>query len=338
VAAECIDECGTARLGSSPPEQRVLELSKRPKTVAMALVASADSFQVRRKLGAGSFGDVYLGKNIQTGEDVAIKVETKRVASNSAYLKEEVDIYKKLAGGFCVPRVHFFGQMKALENSIALVMDLLGLSLQDLFESRRKSCREFSSGTVVKLGIQMISCLQYVHDKGVVHRDIKPENFVMGLGPVANRVHIIDFGLATSYIDASTQEHLPPAKGRKVGKVGTRRYASLNAHREARQSRRDDLESIGYVLIFFVRGRLPWQGLKAHNENEHWNKILKKKESTPLADLCTGFSGFEIYLEYCRGLRFDQQPDYNHLRQLIKMVSPQTDEQDDFDWARDGST
>jgi casein kinase 1 len=211
-------------------------------------------FRLGRKIGSGSFGDIYIGTNVQTGEEVAIKLES--IKSKHPQLLYESKLYKILAGGVGIPNPHWYG---VEEDYNAMVIDLLGPSLEDLFSFCN---RKLSLKTVLMLADQMINRVEYVHAKNFIHRDIKPDNFLIGLGKKANQVHIIDFGLAKKYRDPKTQQHIPYRENKNL--TGTARYASVNTHLGIEQSRRDDLEAIGYVLMYFNRGSLPWQGLKAN--------------------------------------------------------------------------
>ncbi|CAJ1340053.1 unnamed protein product [Effrenium voratum] len=172
-----------------------------------------------------------------------------------------------------------------------------------------------------------------MHAKNFIHRDIKPDNFLIGLGKKANQVHIIDFGLAKKYRDPKTQQHIPYRENKAL--TGTARYASVNTHLGIEQSRRDDLEAVGYVLMYFNRGSLPWQGLKANSKKEKYEKIMEKKMSTPIEVLCKHFPcEFATYLNYCRSLRFEDRPDYAYLRRLLKDLFFREGYQYDFvfDW------
>merc|ERR1712110_1040689 len=188
------------------------------------------------------------------------------------------------------------------------------MALEDLFSFCN---RKLSLKTVLMLADQMINRIEYVHAKNFIHRDIKPDNFLIGLGKKANQVHIIDFGLAKKYRDPKTQQHIPYREGKNL--TGTARYASVNTHLGIEQIRRDDLEAIGYVLMYFNRGSLPWQGLKANGKKEKYEKIMEKKMSTPVEVLCKQSPcEFATYLNYCRSLRFEDRPDYAYLRRLLK--------------------
>ncbi|KAI0210727.1 Casein kinase I [Lamellibrachia satsuma] len=162
-----------------------------------------------------------------------------------------------------------------------------------------------------------ISRIEYIHSKNFIHRDVKPDNFLMGLGKKGNLVYMIDFGLAKKYRDARTHQHIPYRENKNL--TGTARYASINTHLGIEQSRRDDMESLGYVFMYFLRGSLPWQGLKAATKRQKYERISEKKMSTPIEELCKGFpSEFATYLNFCRSLRFDDKPDYSYLRQLFR--------------------
>jgi len=281
-------------------------------------------FRLGRKIGSGSFGDVYLGMNIQNGEEVAIKLEA--LICKCPQLLYECKINSVLAGGVGVPFVHWSGVEGGYN---VMVMDLLGPSLQDLFAY----CDyKFNVKTVLMLADQMISRIEFMHAKSLIHRDIKPDNFTIGLGRKANQVHVIDFGLAKRFRDKKTQQHIPKREDKHL--VGTPRFASINTHLGIEQSRRDDLESIGYVLMYFLRGSLPWQGLKACSKKEKNEKIKDVKMQTSIETLCDDFpSEFATYLTYCRSLRFEERPDYAYLRKLFKELFIQEAYRHDFVFA-----
>jgi len=278
-----------------------------------------------RKIGSGSFGVVHIGTNVQSGDEVAIKLEP--IESKHPQLLSESKLYKILAGGVGVPTVHWYG----VEGDYnVMVIDLLGPSLEDLF----KFCdRKFSLKTVLMLADQMISRMEYLHARNIIHRDVKPDNFLLGLGRKANQVHVIDLGLAKKYRNRKTQQHIPYREGKNL--TGTARYVSVNTHLGIEQSRRDDLEAVGYMLMYFLRGSLPWQGLKANNKKETYEKITEKKMSTPIEVLCEHFPNeFMTYFNYCRSLRFEDRPDYSYLRRLLKDLFFREGYQYDFvfDW------
>lgn len=286
--------------------------------------------QITHKLGTGTFGDVYAFLDCKTNRKMALKIEKK----NCNLLRNEYKIYVRLnrTTNDYVCRTYFYGKVK-LNNTLnnAMVMDLLGLSLQKLFIRQDK---HFSVATILKMGIMMISCVEFLHVRHFVHRDIKPDNFVFGMGENCDKLYLIDLGLAKKYRSSTTYTHIPHKKGKML--VGTARYASVNVHRGEEQSRRDDLESLGYCLIFFAKGKLPWQGLKASTKQEKHMLIREVKESVSLMELCDGLHKcFYEYMKYVRNLKFKTMPDYGYLKQLFDDALYEIGEECDkrFDWS-----
>lgn len=215
----------------------------------------------------------------------------------------------------------------------AMVMELLGPSLEDLFTFCGRS---FSLKTACMLADQMLSRIEYLHTNAFVHRDMKPDNFLVGVGKKQHTVYMIDFGLAKRYRDPRTGEHIPFREDKSL--TGTARYASVNAHLGKEQGRRDDLEAIGFMLVYFLKGSLPWQGLQAQakmNKEDKYQMILKKKMATTIEALTRGLpQEFADYLNYCRKLRFDEKPDYAVLRKMFRdLMARQGLEYDhQYDW------
>ncbi|XP_014251472.1 casein kinase I isoform X2 [Cimex lectularius] len=296
-------------------------------------------YKLEKKIGSGSFGQVFSGKAIpNVGKDgvlngkaingiqeVAVKVEP--IRARHPQLLYESKLYKVLQGGIGIPHIRWYGQEREYN---VLIMDLLGPSLEDLFNF---CSRRFTIKTVLMLADQMIGRIEYIHSRSFIHRDIKPDNFLMGIGRHCNKLFLIDFGLAKKFRENRTRTHICYREDKNL--TGTARYASINAHLGIEQSRRDDMESLGYVMMYFNRGSLPWQGLKAATKKQKYEKISEKKMSTPVEVLCKGFPAeFSMYLNYCRGLRFEEAPDYMYLRQLFRILFRTLNHQYDytFDW------
>ncbi|KAF7721878.1 casein kinase I [Apophysomyces ossiformis] len=286
-------------------------------------------YKVGRKLGEGSFGIIYEGTNLLNNQQVAIKFEPRK--SDAPQLRDEYRTYKILAGTAGVPTAYYFGQ-EGLHN--ILVIDLLGPSLEDLFDMCN---RKFTVKTVAMLAKHMITRVQGVHERNLIYRDIKPDNFLIGLPGTknANMVYMIDFGMAKQYRDPKTKQHIPYRERKSLS--GTARYMSINTHLGREQSRRDDLESLGHVFMYFLRGSLPWQGLKAATNKQKYEKIGEKKQTTAIKELCAGYpEEFGIYLQYVRKLGFEETPDYDFLRELFTKVIQASGEVEDgvYDWMK----
>ncbi|KAI3506217.1 hypothetical protein L1887_28573 [Cichorium endivia] len=284
-----------------------------------------DKYKLGRKIGSGSFGEIFLATHVDTHEIVAVKMENRQ--TKHPQLLYEAKLYNYLQGIVGIAGIHWSGV--DIQDNV-LVLDLLGPSLEDLFVY----CgRKFSLKTVLMLADQMLTRIELMHAKGFLHRDLKPDNFLMGLGRKANQVYVIDFGLAKRYRDPTTSCHIPYKANKNL--TGTARYASCNTHLGIEQSRRDDLESLGYVFLYFLRGSLPWQGLKGATKKQKYDKICEKKVATPIEVLCKNHHvEFHSYFHYCRSLTFEQRPDYGFLKRLFRDLFTQEGFAFDyvFDW------
>ena len=263
---------------------------------------------VNKQLGKGGFGQIYLGRNIKENTPIAIKVED---SSNRSHLHAEFEILKEIQGGIGIPRIFKYRQG---QKHNYLIMELLGKSIEKLFSENDKC---FTYKTIFQIGYQMIERIQYVHYKGYIHRDIKPGNFVIGRGEKNKIIYIIDFGLSKKYIDLETNKHIPYKEGK--GLTGTARYVSLFTHYGIEQARRDDIESIAYNLIYFAKGKLPWQGVKTKNKKEKHKKIMESKLANTPGILCMGLPDeLEKLLNYSRKLEFEEEPDYKGIKIMFK--------------------
>lgn len=229
-----------------------------------------------KKLGSGAFGEIYQGYSVKQPKDVAIKLESMK--NKHSQLQYESKIYSALQGGVGIPSIYWYGSQG---NYNILVIELLGSSLEDHFNSCN---RLFTLKTALMLVDQMLSRIEFFHNRSFIHRDVKPDNFIMGIGKNKSTVYAIDFGLAKRYRDPKSGMHIPFKDGKSL--TGTARYASINTHIGIEQSRRDDIESLILVLIYFLKGDLPWQGLKAKNIKEKYQKIKEKKLSIKEEELC----------------------------------------------------
>jgi casein kinase 1/casein kinase 1 epsilon len=213
-----------------------------------------------------------------------------------------------------------------------MVMECLGRNLEQIFQNQNYN---FSLKTICLLAEQMFSRIEFFHSKNFIHRDIKPENFIMGTLENNKNVYLIDFGLAKRFKNKNGL-HIPYRDGKNL--TGTLRYASCNNHLGIEQSRRDDIESIGYVLLYFFKKNLPWMNVKGKNEKEKLKKILDIKINSKLSDICQGIpKEIELIIQYSRDLKFDEKPNYDLIQRLIKGIGEKNGFTFDymFDWICD---
>ncbi|KAG2109531.1 casein kinase I isoform delta [Suillus clintonianus] len=263
-------------------------------------------FRLGDVLGSGSYAVVYHARNIIKDDAVAVKLES--ITAQPSSVQCEYAILKRLEGGVGIPRTLWFSRESTYH---ALVLGLLGPSLHDLFLAHD---RKFSLHTVVNLGIQLLSRLEYIHSNNYVHCNIKPQNVLMGLGHLKHTAFIIDFGIAKEYWDTATRVHIPFRQNQCL--TGTPAFASINNHLGVDLGRRDDLESLTYMLIYLLRGSLPW--LISDHEKLSSSSILERKVNTTIEVLCSGIPvKFASVLIYTRSLAFSEDPDYEHLRSLL---------------------
>eukprot|EP01064_Diplonema_japonicum_P034416 TRINITY_DN7114_c1_g3_i1.p1 TRINITY_DN7114_c1_g3~~TRINITY_DN7114_c1_g3_i1.p1 ORF type:complete len:1538 (+),score=388.38 TRINITY_DN7114_c1_g3_i1:59-4672(+) len=271
-------------------------------------------YVIKEKVGSGSFGDCFMGVS-EDNEKCKVCLKIEDTEYSRPKLKSEFSIMNTIVrstvGELRVPKAI---SLIALKDHNVLIQELLGPSIEELFQ---KCDRQLDEQTVLLLSPLVIDSIEQTHLAGIIHRDIKPHNFLMGKGSDAHKVYLIDFGLSKKYRH-SDMSHIKFRLGRPM--IGTSRYVGLNTHRGYEPSRRDDLEAIGYMFLYLLRGRLPWQGLTCGNSKRKRNELIHAgKESTALSELCHGYSpAFLRFIQYCRSLEYEETPDYDYVRSLFE--------------------
>ncbi|KAJ3698816.1 hypothetical protein LUZ61_002521 [Rhynchospora tenuis] len=281
-------------------------------------VGNSPQYKVERKLGKGGFGQVYVGRRAsgganRTGPDayeVALKFEHRNSKGCNYGPPYEWQVYSTLNGCYGIPSVHYKGRQG---DYYILVMDMLGPSLWDVWNSVGQA---MSPSMVACIAVEAISILEKLHSKGFVHGDVKPENFLLGQpgSPDEKKLFLIDLGLASRWKEATSGQHVEYDQRPDIFR-GTIRYASVHAHLGRTGSRRDDLESLAYTLIFLIRGRLPWQGYQGENKSF---LVCKKKMATSAEQMCYLCPlPFRLFLETVTNMKFDEEPNYPKLISLF---------------------
>ena len=271
-------------------------------------------FRCTERIGKGSFSYIYKAEF--NNKFYALKFENNKISN---LLENEASLMIYLKG----PNIPYITNYGVSGGYNILAMQLLGKDLQELLNEKGP----FSVKTTCILGYQMISILEHIHNKNVIHRDIKPENFSIGLEEKINYLYMLDFGLAKTF----KKESIKYPKNGERSLTGTPRYASINALRGFEQSQRDDLESVGYVLVYLLKGKLPWQGIKIKNKIQKIKSILVNKIETCSTDLCSGLpKEYEKYIDYCRNLEIDDKPDYSMLKNLFLEILQKEKQEIDY--------
>ncbi|KAM7182933.1 casein kinase I, variant 3 [Rhypophila sp. PSN 637] len=328
-------DSNTLEANPSKNQQPFTEPGALERISNLFLVQGDVEYRIGKKLGEGSFGVLYEGERLSGGTSIPVALKFEPRTCQYPQLQDEYRIYKVLKGGEGFPRVYFFSRVY-LHN--VLILDQLGKSLEDLFN---EGGRKFSLKTVLLLARQLLERFQFMHEKNYIHRDIKPENLLIGMPGTSssNTIHVIDVGLAKQYQDPKTKRHIIYRE--RTPLLGTARYMSINTHLGREQSRRDDLEALGYIFLYFLRGGLPWQGIKAGTKIEKYWKIGEKKQKVPIQELCEGFPPeLAEYLAYVRELGFEGAPDYEYLQGLFVRALENAGLSDDgiFEWMDAGDT
>ena len=280
-------------------------------------------YKILKKIGKGSFGLVYLCKQINTENYFAMKFEPKE--QQDLILEHESYILYYLKG-FGIPDIITYGHNSKYN---ILVQTLLGKSINSIFLHNNN---KFSIKDCCMIGIQILERLEYIHSKYIIHRDIKPDNFLIG-NPDINTIYIIDFGLAKKFMSSRTGKHAKFCINKKWS--GTSRFASANSLRGVAQSRRDDLESLCYLLLYLLKGSLPWDNVYGKNENEEILLIYKiKKFMKPELLFMNLPKETAEFFKYCKKLEYEQKPDYTYLKNLLLNILNYSNEKNDlnFSW------
>ena len=264
-------------------------------------------FTIEKVISEGIFGEIYLVKNEKDNKYYTMKAE--KNDSNIKILEQEgYNLF--LLKGLGIPQLVSYGKIK---NYDILIQELLGKSLNELFIENNF---QFSMNDICLISIQLIDRVEWVHSKTLIHRDIKPENFLLGSNN-PNIIYLTGFGLCTKYCSSKSGKHIMP--GFRGTFSGTIKYSSANAQRGNQLSRRDDLESLGYTILYFMKGGLPWMNLNQNiNEKEAYIKTYSMKKFMPVERLCKGApSEMQDYFRYIRQLKFKEEPNYDYLRNLF---------------------
>jgi serine/threonine protein kinase len=290
-----------------------------------------NKYKVTKYIGSGSFGDVYQVVNKKTNELFALKVPIITDEKNGQrMLLDEAKIYKHLSNpekGIANVRV------TKQNNKKMIVMDLLGPNIEYLYQKYNK----FGLQSVIRLAIMMIDILQYIHSNGYIHRDLKPENFVIGSDrgnkTDTSKLFCIDFGLAKKFIKKDGT-HIDFCEKKKF--CGTAKFASIAAHENCEQSRKDDLEAIAYILVYLYKGKLPWQGIKTKDKKKRYQLIYKEKIKYTPEELCKGMPReFIVFLNYIKTLSFDEKPPYSSFKKMFTRLYDRMEYSDNgnqFEW------
>lgn len=328
--SEMIDSPATS--GRDQNTDRAVHVRKKPRKIKIwpnlpPRFGENDRFELRKQIASGGYAFVYSGYDHKNQAAIAVKVpNTERAKAIDALKKEKKFLTKLYKGGSTVPEIIWFGPCG---DRPVMVMQLLGHCLGEV----RKACgRHFSLGTILKMAVELIELCKNIHDCGILHRDCKLKNYL--LGPENDgSIYLIDFGLSGRWRTRSGehiafQDHLPP--------YGTMRYAPVAVHQGLEQGRKDDLEALGYMLIYLARGDLPWQSLWHEDKKIIWEDVGTMKMEMSLEELCANIAPcFQHFMNALREMEFEQEPDYEGLQNFFREEMQNNNIDEDtlrYDW------
>jgi len=266
-------------------------------------------YQITKTIDKRNNLQVYEGKNISSGELLLIKFEQKNDKKKKGILETELQFLNKLKSpGF--PEIKKIGYF---ENNIVSIQALLGQSLSQLFN---KYYGNFKIKDITMIAIQILERIKHIHSQNILYCDISPNNFAIGIGRFQNIIYMTNFNSAKKYTKEDNLNHIKFNKSNNS--IGNYIFSSINALRGIELSRRDDLESLGYILIYFLKGELPWENIKCSDKTEKKRKIYQIKKGYDLLKLCDEIpEEFKLYLNYVKSLKFTEEPDYNYCFSLF---------------------
>ena len=275
------------------------------------------------RLGGGSFGDVYKCVNTKTNKEYSAKVESNE--NTSPQLFHEYKILKQLQGNEGIPTAYLY---KNNGGESIMITDLLGPNLEDILQYTKT--KKFSLKTCLLTFKQIIERLKTIHKEGIIHRDLKPENLLVTTNTRDGTIYLIDFGLSKKYIDPKTELHITFRNDRQI--TGTIRYISINTHKGCEQSRRDDIESACYIIVYFYCGELGWDGFKTKTKEEKIIKIMERKEEFKNSEEYLKLPSFFMPIfQYVYNMGFDEKPNYDYIIGIINKGLEQFEDQSNYE-------
>lgn len=264
-------------------------------------------YKLIEKIGIGSYGEVWKAIHIQNKKNVAIKIERKTAKST---LKYETIILRFLKELNTVPKVRYFGYTN---NYNYMIMDLLGNTIEQYYNENKVTG---ITNQIKWIGVKLVECVKEIHECGILHRDIKPDNFLLSIDETT--IKLVDFGLSKPFLDKQGR-HKPLDTNMAI--TGTLRYMSTHVHEGIQPSRRDDLISIVYTLIYLLKGKLPWQGIVSNTRDDKIVAIYRIKKTTTHETLCKDTSSKLVeFLDYVYSLDYEEEPNYEYITFLLKTI------------------